>query len=131
MLARQSYEAKLHHTLAVKHLEVDLAEMLLAAIVGCVTGAIAGFVGAVFGACFGAFVGLLAGVIANREEVRSARHTAKLDREIGIIDGTLGTRWVRHMPARIGAFSMGSAGGARVTQPPASGPIPEDGVNGS
>jgi hypothetical protein len=72
---------------------------------------------------------LLAGVVAAQEDDRSSIHTAELDDEIGVTHGSLGTTWVRHMPARIGAFSMASSG-ASVDHgtTPAEGPMSEDGA---
>jgi hypothetical protein len=125
----EKYEHRLQRTTSVKRAEREIGETVYAAIVGAVVGAIAGFQGAIVGAVFGAGVGALAGLVGNREEIRADNRTRRLDRDIGISGGSMGTLWVRHMPARIGAFSAGSAGGVRPSQPPAEGPIPEDGVN--
>ena len=95
-------------------------------IAGAVVGAIAGPVGAVAGAIVGGAAGVAAGAVIEREEERAWQHDEKLDEEIGVYDGTLGAAPPNAPPARIGAFSAGSSGaGARPSEPPASGPIPE------
>jgi hypothetical protein len=129
-LVQDNMMSALRHTTRVKRIERELGESALGALVGAVTGAIAGPPGVIVGSLFGAFVGLLAGVVGEREDQRAAAHTRKLDDTIGVTHGSMGTLWVKHMPARIGAFSSGSSGGGvDHGTTPAEGPMSEDGAS--
>lgn len=128
-LTQDNFAYAIEHSTRVKRIEREVAEAVLGGIVGAVTGAVAGLPGAVVGALFGFLVGLLAGVVGEREDVRAAIHTRKLDDTIGITHGSLGTRWVRHMPPRVGAYSAGASGaGIDHGTTPAEGPMSEDGA---
>jgi hypothetical protein len=120
----------IHRSTRVKRVERELGECVLGALVGAVTGAIAGLPGVIFGALFGGAVGLLAGVVGEREDARAALRTRKLDDTIGVTHGSMGTLWVKHMPARIGAYSVGASGaGSDHGVTPAEGPMSEDGAS--
>lgn len=126
----ETLDAKIHRTTRIKHIERELGETMLGAVVGAVTGAIAGPPGIVVGAVFGGLVGLLAGVVGEREDARAAIRTAQLDRELGVTHGSMGTRWVRHLAPRVGAYSMGSTGASQDHgATPAEGPMSEGDAN--
>jgi hypothetical protein len=129
-IAHDNMMSWLRHTTRVKRVERELGEAMLGAVVGGVTGAVAGPPGVIFGAIFGGLVGLLAGFVDEREDTRAAMHTRELDDTIGITHGSLGTRWVKHIPPRIGAYSAGSSGaGGGHGATPAEGPMSEDGAS--
>ncbi len=102
---------------------VDVAA-LSGAVAGATMGAIAGPPGMVAGGAFGAIVGALAGATLEREDVKRTKHDVDLDKEIGVIDGQMGAASPDAPPARIGAYSAGSAGVGRPSTPaPAEGGI--------
>lgn len=81
----------------------------LGAAAGAAAGAIAGPPGIVAGAILGAVAGAATTeALAESDEDKEA-HEAKLDREIGVTGGNMGASMMT-MPARIGAYSAGSAG---------------------
>ena len=94
------------------------------AVAGAAVGSIAGPVGAVAGAVAGTAAGAIAGVaLADASERRHAKDD-QLDRDIGVTEGDLGAADPSAPPARIGAYSSGSAGAAAVsTRTPSEGPI--------
>jgi hypothetical protein len=81
----------------------------LGAAAGAAAGAIAGPPGIVAGAILGAVAGAATGeaLVENDEDQEAVN--AKLDREIGVTGGNIGASMTT-MPARIGAYSSGSAG---------------------
>lgn len=126
----KGYDATIRRTNIVKHIERELGEAMFGGVVGAVTGAIAGPPGVITGGVIGFLVGWLAGAVAEQEDARAAIHERRLDLEIGVIRRSLGTKTIRHMPARIGAYSFPSAGGGSSAHDtiPCEGPIPEDGA---
>lgn len=105
------------------------AELGLAgAVAGAAVGLIAGPPGAAVGAVVGAIGGVVAGAAAARAAEAEASIDRELDDEIGINGEGLGAPGLEHPPARIGAYSSGSAGGGAPTSTPAEGPLsaPED-----
>src|SRR5690348_11689817 len=131
MIRYRSYDDFLRRDARLGNVERALGESMFGALVGAVTGAIGGLPGVIVGAILGGLVGLLAGVVAAREDIRAAIRDRRLDAEIGVTRGSLGTKWVRHVPPRVGAYSFSSSGGAGATHDtiPAEGPMPEDGAN--
>jgi hypothetical protein len=129
-MRQHGYDDAIRRSVAIGHIERELGESAFGAIVGAVTGAIAGLPGVVVGAICGALAGLLAGIVAEREEMRAAYRNRTLDDTIGVTHGSLGTRWVRHVPPRIGAYSSSSSGGGTTLHDtiPVEGPMPEDGA---
>ena len=125
-----SYAARIRRTNIIKRIERELGEGLFCGIVGAVTGAIAGPPGMMVGGAIGFLVGLLAAAVAEQEDARAALRERRLDAEIGVTSGSLGTKWVRHVPARVGAYSFSSSGGSSATHDtqPCEGPMPEDGL---
>jgi hypothetical protein len=126
-LTQDTMIAAIHRTTRVKRVEHELGEGVFGGIVGAVTGAIAGPPGIVVGAVVGFLVGLLAGFVAEQEDARAAAKTRRLDDAIGVTHGSMGTLWVKHMPARIGAYSVAASGAGndhRIV--PVEGPLPED-----
>jgi hypothetical protein len=87
----------------------DLAT-LLGAVAGVIAGAIAGPAGAIAGSLIGAAVGAAAGRAIAFEDSRRQRNDERLDREIGVIDGSLGAASPHQPPARVGAYSAASCG---------------------
>jgi len=88
----------------------DTAIEWAGAVGGMALGAIAGPAGVVVGGLLGAVAGASAG--------------AMLDEEIGVIGGDLGAAPPDAPPARIGAFSAGSAGASPHGGAASEGPIP-------
>lgn len=131
MIRYRSYDDFLRRDARLGNVERAFGESLFGALVGGVTGAIAGLPGAVVGAIIGGLVGLLAAVVAAREDVRASIRDRALDAEIGVTRGSLGTKWVRHVPARVAAYSFPSSGGSSATHDtiPAEGPMPDGGAN--
>jgi hypothetical protein len=94
------------------------------AVAGAAAGALAGPVGAAAGALAGSALGAIAGVALADDSDRRHAHDATLDREIGVTGGDLGAADPSQPPARIGAYSGGSAGaGAASGSTPSEGPI--------
>ena len=131
MIRYRNYDEFLRRDARVGKVERALAESAFGTLVGAVTGAIGGLPGVIVGAILGGLVGLLAGVVAAREDVRAAVRDRALDAEIGVTRGSLGTKWVRHVPPRIAAYSFPSSGGINAAHDtiPAEGPMPEGGAN--
>jgi len=131
MIRQQNYDDMLRRASRVGKIERALCETGFGALVGAVTGAIGGLPGVIAGSIMGGLVGLLAGVVAAREDIREAIRERRLDAEIGVTRGTLGTKWVRHVPARVAAYSFPSSGGATAARDtiPSEGPMPEGGAN--
>jgi hypothetical protein len=96
------------------------------AIAGAALGAAAGPPGAVAGALIGGVVGAVTGAALDTQSTADAAHERKLDEEIGVIGGELGTSNLKHPPAKVGAYSSGSSGaGASSDATPAEGPLSE------
>jgi hypothetical protein len=96
------------------------------AIAGAVVGAAAGPPGVVAGAVLGGAAGAAAARALENDEARHSARTRELDEEIGVMGGDLGAPNLKHPPARIGAYSLASAGaggGASSDDEPAEGPI--------
>jgi len=99
-----------------------------ASLTGATIGIIAGPAGVVAGAIIGSVVGAAAGVMLADSNSRRWHHDEDLDYDIGVYDGSLGAASPDAPPARIGAFSSGSAGGGTArpsTPPPNAGPMQE------
>jgi hypothetical protein len=98
------------------------------ALVGAVVGAVAGPPGAVAGAVLGGIAGAITGALVEENAALATARTRTLDAQIGVSGGDLGTDAVEHPPAKIGAYSMGSAGaGASSDEAPAEGPMQSPG----
>ena len=104
---------------------IDEADLLAVsgAIAGATTGAVAGPPGVAAGAVIGAAAGLAAGLAMERRDRQQAIEDEKLDEDIGVIGGDLGAASEKAPPARIGAFSSGSAGAGPSSGPPSEGPL--------
>ena len=99
-----------------------------ASLAGAAIGIIVGPAGVVAGAIIGSIVGAAAGAMLSDSNERKWLHQLELDHDIGVYDGSMGAAPPDAPPARIGAFSSGSAGaaGARPsTPPPNEGPMQE------
>lgn len=82
---------------------------------GAATGALAGPPGMVAGAVLGTALGAVAGVLWREREEEDRAVDERLDKDIGVIDGSLGEASRNQPSTRIGAFSaaaMGAGGGA-------------------
>ena len=88
-------------------------------------GAVAGPPGAIAGAVVGAIAGAVAGRAAEQTDESRAAEDRELDGEIGVSGGELGAPNLKHPPAKIGAYSGGSAGVSPSSgdEEPAEGPI--------
>jgi hypothetical protein len=99
-------------------------DAVLGAAAGAALGAMAGPPGAVAGALIGAIVGTAAGLASERGAAQGERENEVLDKEIGVIGGSMGAASPDQPPARIGAFSVGSMGvGSEVHPEVAAGPM--------
>jgi hypothetical protein len=99
---------------------------------GAAIGAFAGPVGAVAGALIGAAAGAVTGIALAEGADDEEQYDTKLDKDIGVIaveGGNMGAAPANQPPARIGAFSAGSAGGAGMgtgdDEAPDEGPMPK------
>ena len=113
---------------AKKHVEREVEGGTAGALAGAALGAIAGPPGAVAGAVVGAIAGAFAGKAVEDEDEARATEDEKLDDEIGVGGGEgaeLGAPNLKHPPAKIGAYSGGSAGvgSSGDDESPAEGPI--------
>jgi hypothetical protein len=93
------------------------------AVAGAAAGSLAGPAGAVAGGIVGGVAGAMAGVALADDAQRRHSHGAELDREIGVTEGDLGAAGPDAPPARVGAYSAGSAGAGVATPTPSEGPI--------
>jgi hypothetical protein len=85
-----------------------------------------GPVGLVVGALLGGAAGVALSIAHRREDRERSRRDEAIDREIGVIDGSLGASNLHHAPARFGAYSPASLGVETPSGGPiAEGPIPE------
>ncbi len=103
------------------------AGVVSGAIAGAAAGILAGPVGAIAGAAIGGAAGAAAGVALSNEGEREALEEEKLDREIGVTEGSLGAPSLKHPPAQVGAYSRaatGSSGSEDSDEAPAEGPTP-------
>ena len=97
---------------------------LVGAVTGLATGALAGPIGALAGGWLGSAVGTVTGVALDEQQSRERKVAAKLDEDMGVIGGDIGAADPNLPPARIGAFSAGSAGVGRPHEAgPSEGPM--------
>lgn len=68
------------------------------AVVGATAGAFAGPLGALAGGVIGVAAGVVAGAVVSDDTDREEQRTSVVDREIGVIDGTIGEPSLRHPP---------------------------------
>ena len=114
---------------AKKRKSAQVAHELPGAAGGAVAGAIVGALGGPAGSVTGAVLGGVAGALAERavenDQDRESAHQRKLDAAIGVSDGELGAPNLEHPPAKIGAYSVASSGGASGgdDSAPAEGPM--------
>jgi hypothetical protein len=108
-----------------RRIEHEAEGVASGAIAGAVFGSIAGPPGMVAGAVLGGAAGAITGAVLDREHSRKAARTRVVDAEIGVSDGELGAPNLEHPPAKIGAYSAGSAGGGTTSSDdePAEGPM--------
>lgn len=99
-------------------------ELAAGAAAGALTGAIAGPPGAAIGAVLGAVVGVAAGGVLVGEEHAKQVADEALDREIGVIGGTIGEETLEHPPSSRGIRHLASLGlSADSTSAPSAGPM--------
>jgi hypothetical protein len=121
-----------HRGRAKKRKSAHVAHELPGAAGGAVAGAIVGALGGPGGSVTGAVLGGVAGAVAERaieiEQERESAHQRELDAAIGVSEGELGAPNLKHPPAKIGAYSVASSGGASgAGSAPAEGPmVPPD-----
>jgi Glycine zipper len=108
-----------------KRVERELEGGAAGALAGAAVGSVAGPPGAIAGAVIGAIAGAVAGRAAEMTDESRAAEDQKLDGEIGVSGGELGAPNLKHPPAKIGAYSGGSAGVGPSSgdEEPAEGPI--------
>jgi len=102
----------------------EAAAIVSGGVAGAAVGAIAGPPGMVVGGVLGGVAATLATAVFEREEHARAVHDAELDKEIGVIDGSIGSARPDAPPARVGAFSAGSSGASIDGKQPAEGTMP-------
>jgi hypothetical protein len=107
------------------------AGTLTGAVSGATVGSIAGVPGALVGAVIGGAMGAAAGRAIGLHASQDSATEQRLDEEIGVIGGDLGAADPNQPPARIGAYSMASAGTGRTSHPPAAGPMSSPGETDS
>jgi hypothetical protein len=99
------------------------AAAVSAALAGAAIGSLAGPPGAIAGGIAGAAIGLVARVAIGWEEQSRRLDDERLDREIGVTEGSIGAASPDQPPARVGAFSGGAMGIAPRTSTPGEGPM--------
>ncbi len=103
-------------------------EVIAGMAAGAITGAIAGPPGMIAGAVLGSAMGAAAGIALDAQNLEESRKDEELDRDIGVVGGTIGEASPNQPPITRGTFSAASMGVANeVTVPPAEGPIPNVG----
>jgi phage tail tape-measure protein len=109
-----------------KQVEREVEGGAAGALAGATMGAFAGPPGAIAGAVVGAVAGAVAGRAIEKGVEARAAENEELDSEIGVSGGELGAPNLKHPPAKIGAYSGGSAGvgGGADDEEPDEGPIP-------
>jgi hypothetical protein len=109
--------------LATPHHHEEGVFSISGAVTGAATGAIAGPPGILAGAVVGAAMGMVIGKALDREDDRQRLHDEDLDREIGVEGGDLGAAVPGQPPARIGAYSVASAGAGSSSPCASEGPM--------
>ena len=80
------------------------------AVTGALVGAMGGPPGAFAGAVIGAAAGALAGFALDKDGAAREAEDLELDREIGVTEGEMGAPNLAHPPAKMGVYSIESAG---------------------
>ncbi len=121
------YEAELRGSVKSEAHTKEALGVGLGALSGAGLGAAGGPVGAIVGAVAGGVAGALASLALEASDAREAAHEEKLDEEIGVASGELGTASVKQ-PAQRGAYSSAATGAGTATESDdsesAEGPIP-------
>jgi hypothetical protein len=97
--------------------------MVAGAVAGAAVGAMAGPPGMVIGGLMGGVTGAVAGGALADDAERRHAHANEVDHDIGVNGGDMGAASPNQPPARIGAFSSGSAGAGSPASTPAEGPM--------
>jgi hypothetical protein len=107
---------------------IAMAEVPLGIMAGAALGAFAGPVGLIAGAIGGSVVGAVLAIGHNRQMHMEAMEEERIDRELGIIGGSVGAPNLRHPPPTVGGlYHSGSLGVRNVGAGDAvvsEGPIP-------
>lgn len=98
-------------------------EMVAGAAAGALVGALAGPPGAAVGALIGGAVGAAAAVATERSEHEKQAHEEQLDRDIGVIGGTIGEPSLQHPPPSHGLFHADTLGVASGGMEASDGPM--------
>ena len=107
-----------------KHFAALLAaEVAGGAVAGAAMGLLAGLPGAAVGALIGAAAGGLAGVQIERSENEKRAHEEELDRDIGVIGGSIGEPSLRHPPPKHGLYHASTLGISSGEADDSDGPI--------
>ncbi len=96
--------------LHANHIAKEAAGGASGALAGAVFGIVAGPPGIVAGAVIGGIVGAVAGAVLDEESVIEAERNTELDDQIGVNGADMGAPNLKHPPAKVGAYSSGSAG---------------------
>jgi hypothetical protein len=122
------YEAELRGSAKAQTQTREVVGVGLGALSGAGLGAAAGPVGAIVGAVAGGVAGALASLALEASSVDDAAHEEKLDDEIGVASGDLGTASGEQPAAQRGTYSSAATGAGAATESDdselAEGPIP-------
>jgi hypothetical protein len=121
------YEAELRGSVKAETHTREALGVGAGALSGAGLGAVGGPVGAIVGAVAGGVAGALASLALEASSAGEAAHEQKLDDEIGVESGDLGTATVEQPPQR-GTYSSAAVGAGTATESDdtelAEGPIP-------
>ena len=121
------YEAELRGSVKAEAQTKEAVGVGVGALSGAGLGAVGGPVGAIVGAVAGGVAGALASLALEASNAGEAAHEEKLDDEIGVASGDLGTA-SGEQPAQRGTYSSAAMGAGTATESDdselAEGPIP-------
>ena len=124
----QEYEAELKSSVKAQAQTGEAVGIGVGALSGAGLGAVGGPVGAVVGAVAGGIVGGLASLALEASNAEDAAVEEKLDEDIGVEGGDLGSSNLAHPPGQRNAYSSAAAGAGTATESAdtelAEGPIP-------
>ena len=124
----QEYEAELKGSVKTQAHTGEAVGVGVGALSGAGLGAVGGPVGAVVGAVAGGIAGGLASLALEASNAEDTAVEEKLDAEIGVEGGDIGTPNLVHPPGQRNAFSSAAAGAGTATESAdselAEGPIP-------
>ena len=123
------YEAELRGSVKAEAQTKEAVGVGVGALSGAGIGAVGGPVGAIVGAVVGGVAGALASLALEASGAGEAAHEEKLDEDIGVASGDVGTASTEQPPSQQrGAYSSAAVGAGTATESDdsesAEGPIP-------